>query len=639
MRNTKNSLKLLLPILNENLGKERNLEVSFTETVSEHLKLARDEGARITATAIAEAEKMDEAEAHDFSELRDAINDISSKDSQSEILKALVNQAAAFTPRGAFFIVKNEHLVGWRVFGREDHQDPKIVREVFFPVSTKTALSAAVETLSTVSESESDGESEDNVMYRTKLGFDTPEQMYAIPLIARGRGVAVMYADNGEAGDSVNISALETLMRVAGLTVEVLASAPQVSRQKEDAYTIEGEESDHDVAKEPATEAVESGAEVTPEPQYSVPEPEVSYSEEYSVEAEEAPVAVEPESSDEYQFQPIAAVENEYAEPEAATEEVEYQSEFEPVETEFTPADPTFAEPVSEYVESDSEYVGPEVSEESEEAPAVSFSESSWDQAAPEAEADSEDQFAPDESFTADESYNAAEEPFAAETTESFSFKSEESSTFEVYDSSISEPYSEPEVADSPSGFEFESNAESPAFEPTAETAEFEAEAPEPDQEYSFEAPSESADEFEASYDDSPTEELQEAVEAPVEEVVEASAASAPPVRKRFADRNLDLPIEVAEDERRLHNDARRFARLLVSEIKLYNEQKVKEGRESSDLYERLREAIDRSREMYDKRVQPPVAQKFDYFNYELVNTLAEGDEIKLGTSYPGPSI
>ena len=95
----------------------------------------------------------------------------------------------------------------------------------------------------------------------------------------------------------------------------------------------------------------------------------------------------------------------------------------------------------------------------------------------------------------------------------------------------------------------------------------------------------------------------------------------------------------VSEDERRLHNDARRFARLLVSEIKLYNEQKVKEGRDGSDLYDRLREAIDRSREMYDKRVQPPVAAKFDYFHYELVNTLAEGDDNKLGTTYPGSAI
>lgn len=48
---------------------------------------------------------------------------------------------------------------------------------------------------------------------------------------------------------------------------------------------------------------------------------------------------------------------------------------------------------------------------------------------------------------------------------------------------------------------------------------------------------------------------------------------------------------------------------MLVSEIKLYNERKVTEGRDQNDLYERLREYIDRSRDMYDKRVKPEVVQ------------------------------
>jgi hypothetical protein len=101
-----------------------------------------------------------------------------------------------------------------------------------------------------------------------------------------------------------------------------------------------------------------------------------------------------------------------------------------------------------------------------------------------------------------------------------------------------------------------------------------------------------------------------------------------------------ELPVEVAsDDERRLHTDARRFARLLVSEIKLYNEQKVKEGRLEGDIYDRLREDIDRSRQMYDKRVAPPVAARYDYFHQELVNTLAEGDPSKLGSGYPGATV
>jgi hypothetical protein len=130
-------------------------------------------------------------------------------------------------------------------------------------------------------------------------------------------------------------------------------------------------------------------------------------------------------------------------------------------------------------------------------------------------------------------------------------------------------------------------------------------------------------------------------VEVPVEPPSAAGITDVSPgtPRRRYGT-DVELPVDVAnEDERRLHNDARRFARLLVSEIKLYNEQKVIEGRSQNDLYDRLREYIDRSREMYDKRVKPEVAERYDYFHQELVNTLAEGDAAKLGSSYPGAAL
>ena len=118
---------------------------------------------------------------------------------------------------------------------------------------------------------------------------------------------------------------------------------------------------------------------------------------------------------------------------------------------------------------------------------------------------------------------------------------------------------------------------------------------------------------------------------------MEAAPVGAP--RRRYG-QDSELPVEVSSDEeRRLHNDARRFARLLISEIKLYNEQKVAEGRYEHDLYDRLREYIDRSREMYDKRVKAEVASRYDYFHGELVNTLAEGDVSKLGSNYPGATV
>ncbi|HEX5719399.1 MAG TPA: GAF domain-containing protein [Thermoanaerobaculia bacterium] len=80
-----------------------------------------------------------------------------------------------------------------------------------------------------------------------------------------------------------------------------------------------------------------------------------------------------------------------------------------------------------------------------------------------------------------------------------------------------------------------------------------------------------------------------------------------------------------------LHEEARRLARLLVSEIKLYNEEQVEEGRRKRDLYERLREDIDRSRQMYEERVEARILKTTDYFYQELVRILAAGDTKALG--------
>ena len=79
------------------------------------------------------------------------------------------------------------------------------------------------------------------------------------------------------------------------------------------------------------------------------------------------------------------------------------------------------------------------------------------------------------------------------------------------------------------------------------------------------------------------------------------------------------------------HDEARRFARLLVSEIKLYNESKVEQGRKNSDLYERLKEDIDRSRQMYDERIPDDVRKVSNYFYDELVRILADGRSDALG--------
>jgi hypothetical protein len=89
--------------------------------------------------------------------------------------------------------------------------------------------------------------------------------------------------------------------------------------------------------------------------------------------------------------------------------------------------------------------------------------------------------------------------------------------------------------------------------------------------------------------------------------------------------------VPVSADEGPRHEEARRLARLLVSEIRLYNEEQVEEGRRSRDLYERLRDDIDRSRQIYDERIDEQVRTSTDYFYQELVRILAAGDAGALG--------
>ncbi len=102
-----------------------------------------------------------------------------------------------------------------------------------------------------------------------------------------------------------------------------------------------------------------------------------------------------------------------------------------------------------------------------------------------------------------------------------------------------------------------------------------------------------------------------------------APAAPAPPKPKPAA--------PIGPEEQKAHEDAKRFARLVVSEIKLYNESKVNEGRRHKDLYERLKEDIERGRQMYSDRVPSHVRESTTYFFDELVRILAGGDPSALG--------
>ena len=435
---------------------EAETDTSVTATISEHIRAAHERGIEDAA-----AESSRTKASSDMAILKAGIEDISEQHTQAEILSTLVNRAASFAPRIAFFVIKNEQAIGWRARGLEGTVGDDAIREVVLPLTADTPLSDVVR--SRASWSGSPGSNAEDYLLLNRLGSDPPQRMVSIPLIARGKAAAVLYADSAALdSDAINLEALETLVRVAGMAVELLVGARPASQPQQ-------------------TPAQPTVVETAPPAEEQVSEqPAAAQPQGQTWETGEVPQSWSGESS-------------------TATVETETADYAEPASQASTPAD--------------------DIGEETlvMEAPRI------------------------------------ADEEYAGAST--------------AIDGTAAA----------------EQQAQSSSFEPAQQPAQT------------------------------------------------GGGRS-----WRSADA-AELPVEiVSDDERRMHNDARRFARLLVSEIKLYNEPKVKEGRLEGDLYGRLREDIDRSRQMYDKRVAPPVAARYDYFHQELVNTLAEGDPSKLGSDYPG---
>lgn len=90
----------------------------------------------------------------------------------------------------------------------------------------------------------------------------------------------------------------------------------------------------------------------------------------------------------------------------------------------------------------------------------------------------------------------------------------------------------------------------------------------------------------------------------------------------------------MSPDDADTHRKAQRFARLLVDEIKLYNQAKVAEGRRNQDLYDRLKEDIEKSRSTFQKRYGSTAAASGDYFQKEVVRSLAEDDYSVMGANF-----
>ncbi len=600
----------------------------------------------------------------DLSGLRRNILEIQAQQTQADVLNLLVSNAAAYAPRVALFIVKAGNVVGWASRGFEEAESAAL-RGLSLSLQSDTLLRAVLEKQDTLTASPDDHA--DNRLLLERLG-QKPAEVSGIPLLVRGKAAAVLYVDSGDAAQA-HLSPIEILVNIAGFTVELISARSRA------ASTVA-----------PTTTGVPA---VAPSLTQSMPAPVAEEAPEAPVEEVKAEEA-QPEAVAEAPEPEVEAVPDEPEAPEPVATVPQFVVEPEPpkLEPEFvvTPEPPAEAEatPVAEEKPVITHSFGavppptpeePEV--ESRPEPSFSF------------QPDPEPEFRPEPSFS------IQPEPPSAESVSESSFEvhpepaTEPETGFSVAPSPVVEPEPQPEpgfsiqpeppaapetgfsfqpeppAAASPvPGFSVQSDPERPAPsfnfqadpmpEPPAAPEPPASSAPDTGVGFNFVPPTGrltppqdfSTTQNYSSFMPSGTAELPPAfvppppvVAEPVPVFTPPAPVEEPPVAKPVTG-TAPSPAVVPEEDQKAHSDARRFARLLVSEIKLYNEQKVVEGRQNNDLYDRLKEDIDRSRQMYDKRItNPVVTTKFDYFYDEMVASLAEGDPTRLGADCPGPQL
>ncbi|MBI5042738.1 MAG: zinc-ribbon domain-containing protein [Nitrospirae bacterium] len=91
----------------------------------------------------------------------------------------------------------------------------------------------------------------------------------------------------------------------------------------------------------------------------------------------------------------------------------------------------------------------------------------------------------------------------------------------------------------------------------------------------------------------------------------EAAVAEQKPVQKEEAARIEEKSERLSPE----HEKAKRFARIIISDVALYNQKAVEDGIRNNKFYEILKAEIEEGRKLYEERVPPEIAATTNYFN------------------------
>ena len=110
----------------------------MSASILEHLRAAHEQGIELAAAESSRAKASSE-----MAIVKAAISEIDEQESQASILKILVNRAASFAPRVAFFVIKGDQSIGWRARGFEGTVGDASIHQMSFAVAADTAVGDA----------------------------------------------------------------------------------------------------------------------------------------------------------------------------------------------------------------------------------------------------------------------------------------------------------------------------------------------------------------------------------------------------------------------------------------------------------------------------------------------------------------
>jgi hypothetical protein len=69
---------------------------------------------------------------------------------------------------------------------------------------------------------------------------------------------------------------------------------------------------------------------------------------------------------------------------------------------------------------------------------------------------------------------------------------------------------------------------------------------------------------------------------------------------------------------------AKRLARTIISDITIYNKEKVKEGLKNDNLFEILKTDIEKGRRVYESRVSPEILESTNFYDLAIVDVMVQ---------------